>query len=319
MALWLEADRMGFLLPAMTKDKLDNQRDVVKNERRQTVDNRPYGTWLENILKYSYPDNFPYHWPIIGYMDDLDKASLDDISNFFSTYYSPANASLCVAGDFDEDNARLWIEKYFGPIQGITNVPKMEDSFNGSFKGEIRKEIKENIQLPRIYMAYHIPAFGAKEWYELDFFSDVISSGKSSRLYREMVHKKQLVSDVFAFTFGMEGTSLLMFVATAQNGVDIGKVEQELQNEIEDILGNGIAEQDIQRMKNQIEAHKVRELQSVTHIADSLNSGAVHFNDPGYINRELNIYDSIKSKDMLDTANTFIKNNNRVVLTYLPE
>lgn len=319
LALWLEADRMGFLLPAMTQKKLDKQIDVVKNERRQTVDNQPYGTWLEKMLESAYPADHSYHWPIIGYMDDIDNASLDDVGDFFRTYYSPVNASLCIAGDFDKNQAKGYIEKYFGPIEGIKTIPAVTSKFRGQFSGEIRKDVKDNIQLPRIHIAYHIPAFGEKDWYAADFLSDLLSTGKSSRLYHSLVYKQQVAQDAYAFVFGTEGTALMVFVATAQNGISIKKLEKALQNELNEVINGHVNDSEMDRIKNQVEAQKLRELQSITHIADSINGAAVQFGDPGYINRELDIYTSITKENVLDMAQKFLKDNNRVVLNYLPK
>jgi zinc protease len=319
MALWLEADRMGFLLPAMTQDKLDNQRDVVKNERRQTVDNQPYGTWLEKLLETSYPENNSYHWPIIGYMKDLDNANLDDISAFFKTYYSPANASLCVAGDFDEYQVKKWIEKYFGPIVGVKKVPPVNMDFSPDFSGEKRVNVADNIQMERIYMAYHIPAFGSKDWYIADFLSDLLSTGKSSRLYHKLVYEQQVASNVQAFSFGTEGTAMMMFIATVHNGISVDKLENALQKEIRKVLDAQVNDSEISRIKNQIQSHKLQELQSIAHIADAINSGAVYFDEPGYINTELENYNNISKAEITDFANKYLLDSNKVVLTYLPK
>lgn len=318
MALWLEADRMGFLLPSMTQQKLDNQIDVVKNERRQTVDNQPYGTWLEKMLENAYPNDYPYHWPIIGFMDDISKASLQDFSSFFETYYSPANASLCVAGDFDEKLVRKWIEKYYGPITGKKEIPKVNGKFDGLFCGEKRVDVQDNIQMPRIYMAYHIPPYGSKEWYAADFLSDLLSTGKSSRLYQSLVYDKQLANQAQAFSFGTEGAALLMLIATVQQGISIEQLEEGLRTEIQKIINGEISEPEMTRMKNQIEANKLHELQSISHIADSFNAGATYFDDPGYINRELEIYLNINKDDLSVIAQKYFKDSNKIVLNYLP-
>lgn len=319
LALWLEADRMGFLLPAMTQKKLNNQREVVKNERRQTVDNQPYGTWLEKLLENAYPEDYPYHWPIIGYIKDMDNASLQDISDFFETYYSPANASLCVAGDFTEAQVRVWIDKYFGAIQGKQQIPRVEKVFNNRFAGEVRRDVPDNIQTPRIFMTYHIPAYGEKDWYVADFLSDLLSTGKSSRLYHSLVYEKQIAHNAQAYTFGTEGTALMTFIATLQNSHNIQELEKAVNLEIEKLINGDITEIEVRRVKNQIEAHKLLELQSVTHIADAFNNGAVHFNDPGYINRELDIYTSITRDDILQFAQKYFKDSNKIVLNYLPK
>lgn len=318
MALWMEADRMGWLLPAMTQEKLSNQIDVVKNERRQTVDNQPYGSWLEKLLQAAYPKDFPYHWPIIGYMEDISNAKMEDVSSFFQTYYAPANASLCVAGDFEENQLIQWIEKYFSVIKSTKDIPPVKSQFNGMFKGEFRQDIQDNVQLPRIYQAYHIPAFGTREWYVADFLADLLSSGKSSRLHHSIVYEQQLAQHVQAYSFQLEGTSLMLLMATAQKDIEIGQLEKALNREIEQVIEGEISDLEIERMKNQIEAHKLQELQSVTHIADTFNNAAVHFNDPGYLNKELDIYLGINKEEIRAMADTFLKENNKIVLNYLP-
>jgi len=319
LALWLEADRMGFLLPAMTQEKLDNQRDVVKNERRQTVDNQPYGSWLEKMLESAYPKDYPYHWPIIGYMDDLDNASLYDISDFFQTYYSPANASLCVAGDFDETQVKEWIEKYFAGIDGKQEIPRVTKKFGNGFSGEVRLDVPDNIQIPRLYMAYHIPAFGDKEWYIADFLADLLSTGKSSRLHHSLVYQQQIAHNAQAFTFGTEGTALMMFIATVQQKHKITQLEDAVNKELEKIIQGEITDKEIDRIKNQIEAHKLMELQSVSYIADTLNNAATYFDDPAYINKELDIYNSITKDDITNFSQAYFKDSNKIVLNYIPK
>jgi zinc protease len=318
MALWMEADRMGFLLPSITQEKLSNQIEVVKNERRQTVDNQPYGTWLEKLLETAYPKDYPYHWPIIGYMDDISNATLHDVSSFFQTYYSPANASLCVAGDFDETLVKKWIEKYFGSISGEQHIPAVNGQFNGYFSGEVRKDVIDNVQLPRIFIAYHIPAFGTREWYTADFLADLLSNGKSSRLHHSIVYKKQLAQHAQAFSFATEGTALILFIATAQKGVKVKQLEDAFKQEIQQVIEAKISDSEIEQMKNQVVAHNLRELQSVTQIADAFNNAAVHFKDPGYINKELDIYLGIKKEEIGKFASEYLKDNNRIVLNYLP-
>jgi len=319
MALWMEADRMGFLLPAMTQDKLDNQRDVVKNERRQTVDNVPYGTWLEKLLETTFPQNNSYHWPIIGYMEDLDRASLDDVRHFFKTYYSPANASLCIAGDFDEKTTKEWVEKYFGSISGEKNIPAVAMDFSRFERKERRAVVEDNIQLPRIYAAYPIPGYGTPEWYVGDFISDMISSGKSARLHHALVYEQQVAEEVYAFVFATEGIAQLIFMATAMQGVDEKRLENALLDEISKLIKDGVSDFELEKVKNQIEAYKIRELQSMTHIADSFNQGATYFDDPGYINTDIDHYSSINLDDVNSFTKNYLDRSNRTIITYIPK
>jgi zinc protease len=319
MGLWLESDRMGFLLPAMTQDKLDNQRDVVKNERRQHVDNQPYGLWLEKMLELAYPKDFPYHWPIIGYMEDIDAARLEDVGKFFQTYYAPNNASLVIAGDFDPEKTRQLIDKYFGSIKKGNTTPPVSAKFNNYHSGEKRAIIEDRVQLPRIYMAYHIPAYGTKDSYTTEIMSDIFSEGKSARLYQSLIYKKQIAQDAHALMLNMQETSLLIFLVTAKPDVSVDKLEKELQIEIDKMINESVSEYELQRIINQIEARKIRELQSVNSKADLLNLFAVYFDDPDLINHEIERYKSIDVTDIKKTAENYLNNENRVVVTFLPE
>ena len=318
-ALWLEADRMGFLFEAMTQEKLDNQRDVVKNERRQRVDNQPYGLWLDKTLEMAFPPDYPYHWPVIGYMEDLDAAGLEDIQHFFETYYHPGNASLCIAGDFDEAQVRNWVDSYFGTIPRGVQPPGVRARFEGYFGGEKRELLEDNVQLPRIYLSYHVPGMDSREFIVGQILSAILSGGKSARLYNELSYKRQLAQEAACFLFPMLQTSLLMFMVTPQNGVAVDKMEAALQKEIDRVTASDINDGELERIKNQIVAYKVRELQSVSHIADGLNQAAVLYNDPGYINKELELYQAVTRQDVVTFAQKWLQNSNRVVLTFIPK
>ena len=203
LALWLESDRMGWLLPAMTQEKLDNQRDVVKNERRFRVDNQPYGDWDERIQAAMYPPEHPYHHSVIGSMEDLDAASLEDVEQFFRTYYAPNNAVLTIAGDFDDAEARALIERYFGeipagppipPLPGTTTLPEL-------IGGATRERVTGDVPLARIYRAYRIPAYGTPAFYAAAVAAHALGSGKASRLYRSLVREQRIAQDVAAYAF----------------------------------------------------------------------------------------------------------------------
>jgi zinc protease len=319
MGLWLEADRMGFLLPALTQQKLDTQLDVVKNERRQRVDNQPYGLWLEKMLELAYPPDFPYHWPVIGYMADLEKAKMADVKEFFKNYYAPNNASLVVAGDFEIENTRQLVEKYFADIPAYPDIPAFSKKFDKYHSGELRLVLSDKVQFPRIYMAYHLPAYGTGEFYQADLLSDVLSAGKSSRLYQSLVYKQQLAQGAQAFLLPMEETSLLIFVTTAKPGIKIEKLEQALQIEIDELCNKNPEDQEVRRVKNQIEARKIRELQSVAARADYLNQFAMYFNDPDLINTEIDRYEEVTAHDIKQFSLKYLQTNNRVVLHFLPE
>ena len=318
MGLWLEADRMGFLLPALTQQKLDTQLDVVKNERRQRVDNQPYGLWLEKMLELAYPPDYPYHWPVIGYMEDLNTATMEDVRSFFKTWYAPNNASLVVAGDFERDSAKDLIARYFGPVPANADLPSFSASGEPAFSGRKRLQLRDRVQLPRLYMAFHIPAYGSQASYEADLLSDILSAGKSSRLYQQLVYKQQIAQEAQAFYLPLQETSLLIFVLTAKPGVDVEQLEQALSAELKNLCQAGPDERELKRVKNQIEARKLRELQSMAMRADYLNQFAVYFDNPGLINTEIDRYEEITCRHMSAFCRKYLSDDNSVLLQFLP-
>lgn len=318
-ALWLESDRMGFFLPALTQQKLDTQLDVVKNERRQNYDNQPYGLWLERLMELSFESDFPYHWPVIGYMDDLNTATMQDVQEFFTSWYQPSNASLVVAGDFETDETKTLIETYFA---GIPSTPKPSlnvrpySDFNA---GEKRERMTDKVQLPRIYMGYHLPPVGHPHTYAADLLSDALSVGKSGRLYRNLVYSQQIAQEAQAFLLPMELGSMFIFVATPKPGGSIDELETALQREIDVLQTELVSSADRQRIQNQLEARKLRELQSVSSRADYLNMFNIYFDNPDLINTELDVYRQITKEQLRNAAQTYLKPENRTVLTFLPE
>ncbi|MEK9139209.1 MAG: pitrilysin family protein, partial [Bacteroidota bacterium] len=203
LGLYLEADRMGFLVPAMTQEKLDNQRDVVKNERRQRVDNVPYGTAYERIAAALYPPTHPYSWPVIGYMEDLSAASLEDVMEFFRLYYAPNNACLVVSGDFDPKQAKEWVKKYFGPIP-MGKPFERPDVQPVTLSEDKRLVVEDKVQLPRLYVTWPSARMNTREDAVREVLGDILSSGKNSRLYKSLVYEKQIAQTVFAFQNGSE-------------------------------------------------------------------------------------------------------------------
>ncbi len=319
MGLWLEADRMGWFLEALDDKKLKLQLDIVKNERRQTVDNQPYGVWLEKILEMVYPQNFPYHWPVIGYMDDLDRASIEDIKDFFKKYYGPQNASLVIAGDFNKTLVKDYVDKYFPEIRNLASLPMDNGVFSLYNQGEKRQIINDNVQFPRLYFAYPMPPHGEKEMYAADLLSDILSSGRSARLYRNLVHEKQICQDAFAALVPLEKSSMFIIMATAKPGVPVEKIEREVLDEIEQLINNEVSDYEFERVKNQLAVKKVNEIQTMMARADLLNQFSVYFNDASRINTEIDHYIEITKKDMRETAEKYLQKENRSVLTFLPQ
>lgn len=319
MGLWLESDRMGYLLPALNEEKFKTQLEVVKNERRQRYENQPYGLWLEKILELAFEPDYPYHWPVIGYMHDLENATLEDIKQFFRTYYAPNNASLVLSGDFEFDQAKRLIEHYFSPIPSYEHIPDVNKHFTQYHQGEKTSIIEDNVHLPRLHYAYHLPGISEKDIYVCDIISGLLSGGKSSRLYQKLIYKKQIVQDLQAFILPMTDTSLFFIVATPRPDQKLEDVEKEIEEEIIRLQEESVAYAELDRVKNQIIAHKVRDLQSVSVRADMLNMYHTYFHDADRINRDIEYYLQVNEKAILESAKAYLTQDNRVKVTFVPK
>ena len=320
LALWLEADRMGELLPAMTQEKLDTQRDVVKNERRWAVDNQPYGTMLEKMQELVFPASHPFQHSLIGSMEDLSAASLDDIAEFFATYYTPDNAVLSIAGDFDSEEAQKLIIDYFGPIpRGKDKPPLPPMNLPPVFGSSLREVVHDNVSLPRLFMAFRSPVFGSEEYYAASVASAILGLRKGSRLHRSLVRERQVAADAGAFTFDLaKGTDLLVVDVTARPETAVAQLEEEVEREIELIYREGVAESEVKRATALIETDLVTSLQSAGERADRLSMFATFFKRPDLINEQADRYRSVTAK----TVNEFIAGrlgeDNRASLLYVP-
>jgi len=305
MALWLESDRMGFLLPAMTQEKLDNQRDVVKNERRQRTDNQPYGQAFERIQGLLYEPDYPYNWPVIGSMEDLSAASLEDISEFFRTYYVPNNASLVIAGDFDPARTMEWVREYFGPIPAGTEIPPLEVAAP-TLAFDKRDMMEDRVQLPRLYLAWHTPAIGTKGDAVFDVLSDILAGGKSSRLYKSLVYEKQIAQDVSAFQYSRQLSGALIIQVTAKPDITLGQIEEEVRNELAALREDPPTSREVERARNSIRAGFIYGLQSTAGKADQMNSYQFFWNDPGAFGKDLGRFESVTPSDVRDAVRTFL-------------
>ena len=292
LALWMESDRMGFLLPAMTQEKFENQRDVVKNERRQSYENRPYGLAYETLLAALFPPDHPYSWPTIGSMADLDAASRDDVAQFFRQYYHPGNASLCIAGDFDPGEAKRLVAKYFGPIPAGPPVPKVRQR-PVSLAEERRIRMTDRVGLARLYMVWPtVPMFTGDEP-ALEILADVLSGGKTARLDKSLVRTKQIAQQVQAFQNSQEIAGAMMIVATARPGHNLGELESAILEEIRRLQQEPPSSEEVERAINRLEAQLVRSLESVSDFggrADRLNMYNVFTGDPGYLEKDFPRY-----------------------------
>ena len=319
LALWMESDRMGFLLPAMTQAKLDNQRDVVKNERRQSYENRPYGLVHETILAALYPPDHPYSWPTIGSMKDITEASREDIAEFFRRYYHPANASLCIAGDFDPAEAKRLVEKYFGPIPAGPKVvhPK---PWTPELKEEKRIRMTDRVGLARVYIVWPTPRHFTPEDAALDVLGHVLAGGKTSRLYRALVREKQIAQDVQAYQDGQELTSEFAVVATVRSGHTIAEVEAAVgrgnrphQGRTAHGRGNGAGPQHLRSPPGAVAGIGQR----VRRAGRPLNLYNIYTGDPGYMAKDFGRYSSVDAAKVTQMAKRFL-GPGRVVVEVVP-
>jgi predicted Zn-dependent peptidase len=321
LALWLEADRMGTLLDALNQENLDNQREVVKNEKRWSYDNRPYGSWYEKIQGHLYPEDHPYHHTTIGSMADLDAASVEDVSAFFRTYYAPNNAVLSVVGDVEPDEIRRWTERYFGGIPANPAIPELGDLSLPPLLGrEIRETVHDKVPLPRVYIGFRAPAFGDPRLDALDIAAQVLAGGKGSRLHRRLVRDERIAQDVALVPLGfVGGASICVGWATVRPGIPVERVEAALHEELELFAREPISDDELARARAQIETEELGGLSRVEERADRLSMYATQFDDPDLINRMLPRYLAVSAEQIHEVAAATFRADNRVILTYLPE
>jgi zinc protease len=316
LALFMEADRLGGLLEAMTQDKLDNQRDVVKNERRQRVDNQPYGSAFEKVAEIMYPKGHPYNWTTIGSLEDLQAASMDDVKSFFRQYYVPNNTILVLSGDFQEKQARTWVDKYFGAIPtgpAITRPnpapPKLDK--------EIRTSVEDAVPLARRYFAWHGVRAYAPDEPALDFLSFILSSGRTSRLQSNLVYGKEIAQQVGAFSGTNEIAGVFQIQATARPGKSLDDIEKEIDAEIARIKTAPPTAEEMSRALNSIESQSVFGLQTVLGKAGQLTTFAGYLGKPNWFQADIDRYRTVTPADVQRVANTYLTPN-RLVMTYTP-
>ncbi|HJP85283.1 MAG TPA: pitrilysin family protein [Gemmatimonadaceae bacterium] len=320
LALWLEADRMGDLLPAMTQEKLDTQRDVVKNERRWAVDNQPYGTMLEKLQELVFPQTHPFHHSLIGSMEDLSEASLDDIAQFFATYYTPDNAVLSIAGDFELGEARRLVSQYFATIpRGHGKPPLPPMNLPPVFGGPLREVVQDNVSLSRLFLAFRSPVFGSGDYYAASVASAILGLRKGSRLHRSLVRERQIASDVACYTFDLaKGTDLLVVDVTARPEISPSQLEEEVEREIDSICRDGVSAAEVKRAIALIETDLVSSLQSAGERADRLSMFATYFRNPDLINDQAAAYRAVSAERVNALISERFGPNNRASLIYVP-
>lgn len=307
LALWLESDRMGFLLPALTEEKLQNQKDVVMNERRQRYENQPYGLAWETLLSNLFDKNHPYSWPTIGWMQDIEKFELKDVKNFFNTYYAPNNASLVIVGDINYDDTFELVEKYFGEIPKGKDVPIIR--FENKNLSENKLVILEdNVQLPRIYLGWQSDKMYAQDDASLDLFSEILTGSKNSRLYKSLVFDKQIAQDVNSFQYSAKLCGMFIIVATAKPGVTLDELKSAVFNELEYIYETGIKDDELIRAINGIKSNYIYSLQKQSTLADQINNYNCNLREPNSFLFDLNRYETASKQNIVEAGQKYLTN-----------
>jgi predicted Zn-dependent peptidase len=321
LALWLEADRMGTLLDALSQENLDNQRDVVKNEKRSSYDNRPYGDWFHRMQAGLYPAEHGYHHPTIGSMEDLEAASLDDVAAFFRTYYAPNNAVLSIVGDVDPTEARAWTERYFGPIPANPALPAPLDmNLPGILGAEVREVVHDRVPLPRLFFGFRAPVFGDPRLDALEVGAQILAGGKGSRLYRRLIRDEKMAQDISLSVLGLVGgASLVAGQATVRPDAEPEAVERGFEEELALLGLDPVTDDELARARALIETYELEALQHVEERADRLSMYATLLDDPDMINRQLARYLAVDKAEIQAAAAEFYRPENRLVLTYLPD
>lgn len=318
LALFLDSDRMAFLLDDMTQGKLDGQRDVVKNERRQSYENRPYGYAFLLLDESLYPASHPYSWPTIGSMKDLTAASLEDVKDFFRLYYAPNNASLSIAGDIDPVKTKAAVEKWFNEVPRGKPVPQ-QDRTVAVLNEEKRMTVEDRVQLPRLYMAWHSPASLNPVDAEMDLLASILAGGKNSRLYKKLVYEMQIAQDVSAFQSSAKLGSSFIIMSTARSGHTLAELEQVIQQELDAVKATAPGVRELDRARNQFESSFIERLESVNGKADMLNNYYYLTGNPDYFNEDLARYYAVDPQDIRTVAAKYLRDDARVVLGFVPK
>jgi zinc protease len=320
LTLWLESDRMGWMLPAMTQEKLDNQRDVVKNEKLQRYDNQPYGDWSERLQKLVYPADHPYRHTVIGSMEDIDAATLGDVASFFETFYVPNNAVLTLAGDLDPAAALEQIKRYFGDIEPGAPIPALPgDPSIAPLIGEtVRDRVVADVPLPRVIMAFRTPPYASEDFAVAEVARALLGTGRASRLYRRLVRERRVAESVVAYVYPLlTGASMMLVWATGYPGSDPDELERAMTDEIDALAGAEQSEMD--RAITLTETDLVRSLERTAERADLLSMFDLYFDDPGRLNTELDRLRAVSRDDVRTFASECLGADNRAIVTFEPE
>jgi zinc protease len=319
-ALFIESDRMGWMLPVITQEKLDNQREVVKNERRQNYEMQPYGLAFKTLLENVWDPEFPYHWLPIGSHEDLSAATLDDVKDFFRRYYGPENATVAIVGDIDPAETRALVAKYFGPIPA-SQKPAQPDPAPKPLTEETRVTIEDDVQLPRLYVAWQTPKVFSEPDAALDFASDVLTTGKSARLVKRLVMDERIAQSVSAGQMSQELAGMFIVTATPKPGQSPDKLLAEIDEELARLAKEPPSDDELTRAKNRTEAAMIFGLEPVGGFggrAATLNTYYLLTGDPGFLAKDLARYRAVTGEQVRDAVAKYLRKDARVVLTVVP-
>ena len=320
LALWMESDRMGYLLPALTEAKFANQREVVLNERRQNYENRPYGLAPMALLAALFPGDHPYHWATIGEIADLRTVQLEEVHAFFRRYYHPANASLALAGDIDPDQVLDLVQQYFGELEGGERVTPVEAT--AALTSQVRIQFEDRVELPRLYLAWITPAMFAEDDADLDLATDLLANGKTSRLYQRLVFDERIATDVSASQNSREIAGYAQITATAAPGHTLHELETAILEEIDRVATDGPSADEMDRGRVQAESQFMFRLQTVGGFggkSDQLNAYNVILRDPNYFERDLARYQAVTESSLRQATARYLDSARRVTLSIVPE
>ena len=320
LALWLESDRMGWLVPALTQETLDNQREVVKNEKRQRYDNQPYGDWDERLHAMVFPPEHPYHHAVIGSMEDLDAATIDDVVEFFRTYYVPSNAVLSIAGNLVAEHALDAAARWFGeiprggPIPPLPGCPELPPRIGET----VRDEVRTRVPLPRTLIACRIPTIHDPQFHAIEVAGAVLGTGRGARLYRALIRQRRMAKDVVAYVYPLTtGASMLVVWATGYPGTDCTELEAALVQQLEGLTS--VTDREVERAIALTDTRFVRLLEQVSERADMLSMFTLMFDDPDRVNREMDYIRRVTATDLRTVAQEWLGPDNRAVLAYTPD
>ncbi len=321
LMLFLESDRMAYLLDTMSPERVNGQRDVVKNERRQSIENRPYGIPELELDSLLYPKGHPYSWSTIGSMEDLSAASHEDVQEFFRLYYAPNNASLVIAGDIEIETTKALVEKWFGEVPRGKPVPPVAPPA-AMLTGVTKKTMTDRVQLPRLYLAWLTPATYKPGDAALDVVASLLAGGKNSRLYKRLVYDLQIAQEVYAYQQSQALGSNFMLVATARPGKSLDEIQKVIDEEIERLASTPAEPREIERVRNQIEATFLRRAERVGGMygkADQLNAYYTLTGTPDFFEEDLARYRALDATDLSSAVRTFLPRDRRVELIVMPE